>query len=267
MSLTDEVAALKERHHAIWAAGDFADVARKIEEVGETCADRAGIQPGMDVLDVACGSGNATIPAAQRGGRVVGLDLTPELFDAGRARAADAGVEIEWVEGDAEALPFEDASFDRVISTFGVMFAPRHEVAAAELARVCRPGGRIVLCTWLPDGKIGELFKLLGRHMPPPPSWASPPPLWGDAEHVRRLFAKATATVPSFERRTLTMAFTPDEYVDYMSETYGPTLKAREALEPQGDWEDVRAEWTALAASFYRDGGIEHEYVVVSVPR
>ena len=268
MSETEEVTALKQRHHATWAAGEYAEVARFIEEPGRLCVERAEIEAGMDVLDVATGTGNAAIPAAQRGARVTGLDLTPELFDVARRRASDAGVDVEWVEGDAEALPFDDASFDRVTSTFGVQFAPRHEVVAAELVRVCRPGGRIVLCNWTAEGMIGQLFKLMGSYLPKPPAWASPPPLWGDEEHVRRLFAATDAQEPRFTRETVPFPFeSPEAYVAFFESTYGPTIKAREVLEPQGRWEALREETTQLAARFYSDGAVVQEYAVITVGR
>jgi ubiquinone/menaquinone biosynthesis C-methylase UbiE len=267
MTVIEELAALKQRQRTTWAAGDYPTVAQFIAEVGEVCVERAGIAFGMDVLDVACGAGNATIPAARPGARVTGLDITPELLEVARQRADAAGVEIALVEGDAEALPFDDASFDRVLSTFGVMFAPRHEVAAAELARVCRPGGRIVLCNWAADGIIGHVFELMGRYMPPPPDFVSPPSLWGDGQHLRRLFARATNTVPSLESMVVRIPFKPVEYVQYFEERFGPSIKAREVLEPQGRWRELRDEWIALAAAFYRDGAIEQEYVVVTIPR
>src|SRR6266568_4270207 len=159
-----ELAKLKQGARATWAAGDFPAIAKlTLWEVGPRIVGAVGVAPGEDVLDVACGTGNAALRAAQAGGRVVGVDLTPELFDAGRRLAADAGVEVEWVHGDAEELPFEDQSFDIVLSTFGVMFAPRHAVAAAELTRVLRPGGRIGLCAWTPEGIQGEFFRALGK--------------------------------------------------------------------------------------------------------
>src|SRR5687767_4007226 len=160
--MNDEaVSALKEKHHQTWAAGDYSLIAELVEEAGTACAEAAEIQKGQDVLDVATGTGNAALVAAAKGAKVTGLDLTPELFDRARERAKEAGVEVEWVEGDAEDLPFEDASFDRVLSAIGVQFAPRHQVAAEELVRVCKPGGLIVLVNWTSDGKIGELFKLM----------------------------------------------------------------------------------------------------------
>ena len=267
MTVTEEVAALKERQHAVWATGDYAQVARLIAEVGELCVERAGIDAGMDVLDVATGTGNAAIPAAVRGADVTGLDLTPELFEAARARADEAGVDVEWVEGDAEALPFADASFDRVLSTFGVQFAPRHRVTAAELVRVCRPGGRIVMCNWTPDGMTGEGFKLMARYSPKPPSWVSPPALWGHGPHVRAIFAETSATIPSLEKRILRVpAESPDAYVDYFAEVFGPVISLRAQLD-EATWQELRDEYTALAASFWRDGAVEQEYVVITVAR
>ena len=150
---------------------------------------RVEISAGQDVLDVATGTGNVAIRAAAAGAQVVGLDLTPELFETARRRAEAHDVTVDWLEGDAEDLPFDDDRFDRVLSTFGVQFAPRHEIVAQELARVCRPGGLIGLVNWTPEGQIGELFKIMGRYMPAPPDYASPPPLWGSEEHVRGLFA------------------------------------------------------------------------------
>src|SRR5688572_27185400 len=144
----DEIAALKERHHATWAAGDYAAVAAYIEDVAALCAERAGVGPGAELLDIATGTGNVALEAAQRGATVTGLDLTPGLLETARERAAAAGLDIAWVTGDAEALPFQDGSFDAATSTFGLMFAPRHAVAARELTRVLRPGGRFVLSTW-----------------------------------------------------------------------------------------------------------------------
>jgi ubiquinone/menaquinone biosynthesis C-methylase UbiE len=187
------------------------------------------------VLDVACGSGNATIPAAQTGAETVGLDITPELFEPGRRHAADAGVEIEWVAGDAEDLPFEDASFDVVVSTFGCMFAPRHEVAAAEIARVSKPGGRIGICSWTPEGNIGEFFRVIGGHLPPPPAIAASPLLWGTEDHVREIFGDTIDL--AFTREIVEIRFpSVEEVVALYEDTFGPIVKARELLEPQGRW-------------------------------
>lgn len=189
--MTATIEEFKQRQRATWDAGDYATLSERIAEVGELVAALASIEPGMTVLDVACGTGNAARPAARAGGKVTGLDLAPKLLGQGRAKAEKEGLAIEWVEGDAEALPFEDGSFDRVLSTFGHMFAPRHQQAADEMVRVCRPGGTIVTATWTADGVFGALSAAGAPYMPPPPDFASPPVLWGSEEYVRQLFASA----------------------------------------------------------------------------
>jgi ubiquinone/menaquinone biosynthesis C-methylase UbiE len=189
----------KTRQRAAWSAGDYDVLSERIADVGERVVERAEIEPGMSVLDVACGTGNAAIPAARAGARVTGLDLVPRLLEQGRAKAEAAGLELEWVEGDAEELPFEDRSFDRVLSTFGHMFAPRHQRVADEMARVCREGGAIVTATWTPEGTVGKLMRAGAAYMPPPPDYASPPLLWGTEEHVRELY-RGAAKAFEFER-------------------------------------------------------------------
>ena len=204
MTITAEPAGLAEMKQftrGTWAAGDFAEVARRGLWGGASEVRRVGIGKNERVLDVACGTGNAAIRAALAGGQVVGLDLTPELFETGRRLAAEAGVSVEWVEGDAEAIPYADNSFDVVLSTFGCMFAPRHQVAAAELARVLRPGGRLGLCNWTPEGSQGHFFRALGAYLPTPPDFAQPPLLWGREDHVRELFAGSGVQL-EFERDT-----------------------------------------------------------------
>lgn len=204
----DQLAGLKAIQRAIWTAGDYDSIAELFWDVGAVVAETAAIEPGMKVLDVATGTGNAAIRAAQAGADVVGLDLTPELFEDARRREALAGVSVEWIEGDAEGLPFDDASFDRVLSTFGVMFAPRHQVAAGELVRACRPGGMIVLANWTPGGFFGQMIATLTSYLPPPPAIASRPTLWGEEAHVRAWAARccsrwngATSTSCSPRRR------------------------------------------------------------------
>lgn len=260
----DAVSQLKERHHATWAAGDYAEVATLVEQVGEACAEAASIEAGQDVLDVATGTGNAALVAAAKGAKVTGLDLTPELFDRARERAAAAGVEVEWVEGDAEDLPYEDASFDRVLSAIGIQFAPRHEVVAKELARVCKPGGLIVLGNWTADGMIGELFKLMGGYLPKPPDFVSSPALWGDEDHVRSLF-NGLGVELSFERRSCVVPFeSAEENAQYFEANYGPTIKAKEALEPE-QWEELRGKWLELIDRFLEPGkGVVQDYFVVT---
>ena len=238
---------LKAAHRVTWASGDYPAVADAlVREVAATALDAAGIEPGQEVLDLATGAGNAAIPAASAGARVTGLDLVPELLEQAEARARAAGVEVDWVEGDAEALPFGDDRFDSVVSVVGVQFAPRHEVAAREIARVVRSGGTIALASWTPRGLIGQVFKAMGPYMPKPPEGASPPPLWGDEEHVRALFAD-TGVELSFESHSTVFEHeSPAGFVDWMAEVYGPMLKARELLTPQGTWADLRADLVAV---------------------
>lgn len=233
------LAALKLQARRTWSAGDYDAIAEGIWTAGEQIVRRVGTRPDERVLDVAAGTGNAAIRAAQAGASVTALDLTPELFDAGRRRAAEAGVEVAWVAGDAEELPFDDATFDVVLSTFGVMFAPRHEVATAEIGRVLRPGGRIGLTTWPPDGAVADVFATVGRHLPPPPEMAAPPLLWGSEAHVRRIFA-GTGIQPSFERELIPIDPDVDrtEAFEFYISTFGPLIKARELLEPQGRWQE-----------------------------
>jgi SAM-dependent methyltransferase len=238
-----ELAELKRDERAMWARGDYAAIARDMFwDVGARIVDRVGVRPGDRVLDVACGTGNAAIRAAAAGGEVVGVDLTPELFEAGRKLAAEAGVEVEWVEGDAETLPAEDKSFDVVLSVFGCMFAPRHEVAARELARVLRPGGLIGLCSWTPDSSIAALMRTLMGSLPAPPEFAKPPPLWGSDEHVRGLF-EGSGIELEFERDVADFRFGSVEDALHIYETtWGPFIEARELLEPQGRWPAVRCD-------------------------
>ena len=265
--MEQDVAGLKHVHHQTWAAGDYSRIAELIAEVPPRhLLDRVGIEPGMEALDVAAGTGNVAIPAAERGARVIGVDLTPELFDAARRRAAEAGVQIEWVEGDAEDMPFEDGRFDRVLSAFGVMFAPRHELAAAELVRVTKPGGAIGVVNWTPQGVIGQVFKLLGEYMPPPPSYASPPALWGDEAHVKKLFDRSDMEL-EFELGMAPQPFdSAEEYVRYFEENYGPTVMAKQRLTGEARWDEFREKYVELIDSLGRtsEGGfrLEQEYLL-----
>jgi SAM-dependent methyltransferase len=257
---------LKRVHRRTWAAGDYSRVAELVQDPATRLVDAVGIERGMDVLDVAAGTGNVAIPAAQLGARVTGLDLTPELFDVARERAASAGVEVEWIEADAEEMPFDDGRFDRVLSALGVMFTPRHEVMAAELARVTRPDGVIGVVNWTPEGFVGQLFALLGGYTPPPPSYASPPPLWGDEAHVRKLFAESGVEL-EFERRMAPQPFeSAEDHVRYFETHYGPVVMARERLAADGTWDEVRAKYLELVDSFARtpEGGfgLEFEYLL-----
>jgi SAM-dependent methyltransferase len=261
------VADLKQMHRATWASGDYAAVANMIDAVPPAdVLGRVPIAAGDDVLDVAAGTGNVAIRAAAVGARVVGLDLTPELLEIAQARAERALVHVEWVEGDAESLPFDDEAFDSVFSVFGVQFAPRHQIAAAELARVCRPGGRIGLVNWTPDGLIGQFFRVMSRYLPAAPGYASPPPLWGNADHLRSLFA-GTGIEWEFARGHNPWRFaSAEEWTAFMETNYGPTLKARERLTGDGSWDECRREIVALAERLNEadDGSllIHAEYLV-----
>ena len=230
---------------ATWSAGDFDSIATYIWSVGSDLIGRVGVHSGDQVLDVACGSGNAAIPAAAEGAEVTGLDITPELFEPGRRRAAEAGVEIEWVEGDAQELPFDDASFDVVLSTFGCMFAPDHERAANEIARVLRPGGRLGIASWIAEGAIGDFFGTIASHAPPPPRGFEPPPLWGKPEHVTKLF-EGTGVELRFEPTVVGWQFESlDGALAEYTENFGPIVMLRAALEPEGRWEAMRADLEA----------------------
>ncbi|HVQ59658.1 MAG TPA: methyltransferase domain-containing protein [Solirubrobacterales bacterium] len=261
------LADLKRAHRGTWASGSYAAVAeRLILEPPYRLIERIGLEPGLELLDIATGTGNAAIPAAIDGARVTGLDLTPELLDQARERAAVVGVDVEWVEGDAEDLAFEDESFDRVVSTFGVQFAPRHEVVAREMVRVTRPGGIIGLVNWTPQGLIGQVLKAVGKRMPKPPGYASPPPLWGDEEHVRGLLGSEAEV--EFQRKAVWFDdfVSAEDWVSFMEAAYGPMLKAREKLAPEGRWQELRDELVEIVASLdIGEAGrfhIEAEYLI-----
>jgi SAM-dependent methyltransferase len=234
---------LKQQEREMWATGDYGAVARSMFwDVGARIVERVEVRRGDRVLDVACGTGNAAIRAARAGGAVVGLDLTPELFEEGRRLARAADVELEWVEGDAEALPFDDGTFDVVLSVFGCMFAPRHEVAAQELARVLVAGGRMGLCSWTPQSSIAELMRTLFAYLPPASEFSQPPPLWGSEEHVGGLFA-GTGLQLRFEREHAAMRFPSVEDALRMFESnWGPFVCARQELERDGRWSALRAD-------------------------
>jgi ubiquinone/menaquinone biosynthesis C-methylase UbiE len=245
-----DVSGIKDGQRMMWTIGDYPDIARMLTGVAETILARADARPGMSFLDVATGAGNVAIPAALGGASVTGLDLTPRLLEVARECAAEAGVEVSFVEGDAEELPFEDDSFERVTSCFGVMFAPRQELAAAELARVARPGATIVVTAWTPEGLNGQMFKTVASYMPTPPPELRPPSMWGVEDHVRSLF-QATGAELAFERQMVTFEHeSPEGWFEYNERVLGPTIMARTALEPQGKWDALREELVKL----YVDG-------------
>jgi len=262
-------AELKARHRAMWASGDYPSMVEAfLLPLGPRLVEACGIGPGMTVLDVATGTGNAAIPAAQAGATVTASDLTPELFEAGRARAGAAGVTLEWAEADAENLPFADASFDVVMSSIGAMFAPRHQDVADELVRVCKPGGTIGMLNWTPEGQIGALFRAMGPFAPPPPPGASPPPLWGSEDHVRELFGDRV-DLQTLEREDLTITAFENarDYGTHFKDRYGPTIVARKNAVANGQDAEFDAALDAFCDEWDRGSGdgarFEQEYLVV----
>ena len=222
----DPARELKDRHRRMWALGNYQSVAGEVvPELGTVLAAEAGISPGDYVLDVAAGTGNASIPAALAGARVVALDLTPELLDAGRVIAGNQSVELEWVQGDAEDLPFQDGTFDAVISCVGVMFAPNHRQAAAELLRVCRPGGTIALLNWTPEGFVGELIGIM-RDYQPPQAAAPGAPLWGREDYVAGLFESGALEDWQSRKQMVTVDrfANPEHFRDFFKANFGPVV-------------------------------------------
>ena len=261
---------LKTKHRKMWAMGDYASVASDVVgDLGPVLVEASGITSGEKVLDVAAGSGNASIPAAEAGAEVVASDLTPELLEAGRLQAGDR-LSITWEEGDAEALPYEDSSFDAVISCLGAMFAPHHQEAADELVRVCRPDGRIGLLSWTPEGFIGQMFATMKPYAPPPPPGAQPPPLWGSEEHVRGLLGDRVRDITATRRTLVVDNFkTPEEFREYFKNVYGPTIAVYSFNAEDAD--KVAAldrDLDALAERFgVSEGPMEWEYLVVTAVR
>jgi SAM-dependent methyltransferase len=243
---------LKAKHRTMWASGDYATMVETfLLPLGPTLVEASGIGPGDRVLDVAAGTGNASLPAAEHGAHVVASDLTPELLEAGRQRAGD--LDIEWVTADAEDLPFEDGSFDVVMSSIGVMFAPHHQAAADELVRVCRPGGTIALMSWTPEGLIGAFFRAMKPFMPPPPPGAQPPPLWGSEEHLAELFGDRVM-FGSLRRDVLEITAFADarDYGRHFESYYGPTIAARANAAREGREDEFDAALDAFCDEWNR---------------
>jgi ubiquinone/menaquinone biosynthesis C-methylase UbiE len=217
---------LAAKHRAVWATGDYRTVANDlVAPLGPVLVQASRIGQGDRVLDVAAGTGNASIPAAATGARVVAADLTPELLEVGRAIAAERSLDVEWREADAEALPFDDNGFDAVVSCIGVMFAPHHQRAADELVRVCRPGGTLALINWTPEGFIGQMFATMNPFAPTPPPGVQPPPLWGKEDHVKQLLGERVTDL-AMQRRALTVDLFPtgEAFRDFFKANYGPTI-------------------------------------------
>jgi SAM-dependent methyltransferase len=252
----------------MWASGDYPSMVETfLLPLGPRLVEACGIGPGMRVLDIAAGTGNASIPAAKAGAQVTASDLTPELLEAGRSRAEAEGAELEWVEADAENLPFEDESYDVVISSIGAMFAPHHQDVADEMVRVCRPGGTIGLLSWTPEGMIGALFRTMGPFAPPPPPGAQPAPLWGSEDHLKELFG-ARVDFGTLEREDLEItAFEhPHDYGEHFKERYGPTIAARANAGRNGQEEEFDRALDAFCDEWNRgtedNARFEKEYLL-----
>jgi ubiquinone/menaquinone biosynthesis C-methylase UbiE len=264
--------ALKAKHRSVWASGDYHAVSEVIAELGAVLVQACGVRSGDRVLDVAAGSGNASLPAAAAGAQVVASDLTPELLETGRRLAEEQGVEVSWRQADAEALPFDDASFDTVMSCVGVMFAPHHQSSADELVRVCREGGTIGLLSWTPEGFIGQMFAAMKPYAAPPPPGAQPPPLWGSEEHVRSLLGDRVTDVDA-RRQTLQVDrfASAEQFRDFFKTCYGPTISTYKAI--AGDPGKVEALDAALLDLARRhDVGagstvMEWEYLLLTATR
>lgn len=270
VTATDEDRALKAKHAAMWASGNYPAVANEVvHALGGILVEALDIQPGERVLDVAAGTGTSAIPAARRGAEVIATDLTPELLAVGRTTAEAEALELTWQTADAEALPFPDAGFDVVLSTIGVMFAPHHQLAADELVRVCRPGGRIGVLAWTPAGFIGQLFATMKPYAPPPPPGASPAPLWGSVEHVRELFGDRVDDMVAHQQQLRVERFASGaEFRDFFKDKYGPTIAVYRFI--ADDAEKVAgldADLAALGDRYLEDGVMPWEYLVVTGTR
>jgi SAM-dependent methyltransferase len=262
-----DLGALKLRQHAAWSSGDYAVVGTTLQIVGEELCEALDIRSGQKVLDVAAGNGNVTLAAARRWCDVVSTDYVPSLLERGRIRAAAEGLAVEFKEADAEALGFADSSFDVVVSTFGVMFAPDHDKAAAELVRVCKSRGKIGLANWTPEGFIGQLFKILGKYLPPPAGSKSPP-LWGSRARVTEMFGAAALSIRA-ESRTFAFRYrSPEHFVEIFRTYYGPTLRAFAALD-EANQQGLRKDLLALIGRMNRaeDGTmvVPSEYLEIMI--
>lgn len=250
---TPDLTAITTRQQGTWATGDYAVIGSRISLTSEHLIDTADLRSGDAVLDVACGSGNASLAAARAGCRVTGIDYVPSLLDRARERAAAEGFAIDFTEGDAQSLAFADGSFDAAISVFGVMFAPDHDATAGELLRVTRAGGTIAVANWTPDGFVGGLLKTVGRHVPPPPG-VRPGVLWGDQDHVAGLFAAGASSIRNHRRTHVFRYPSAQALVDEFRTYYGPVTKAFEAA---GDPAALERDIIALVASHDRRTGEE----------
>jgi ubiquinone/menaquinone biosynthesis C-methylase UbiE len=261
--------ALKTRQHGAWSSGDYAVVGTTLQIVGEELCEALDLRGGQRVLDVAAGNGNATLAAARRWCNVVSTDYIGALLERGRVRANADGLSVEFREADAEALPFDDASFDAVLSTYGVMFTPNQDRAAAELIRVCKHGGKIGLANWTPEGFIGQLFKTLGKHLPPP-AGARSPALWGTEARIKEMFGPSASHIRA-ERRNFVFRYrSPEHFVEIFKTYYGPVLKAFAALDATKQ-DALKQDILALINSMNRSGDstmvLPSEYLEIIITR
>ena len=268
-SAAPDFEAIKARQRTTWGSGDFAVIGTTLQIVGETLCEAVDLRSGSRVLDVAAGNGNCALAAARRFAEVTAIDYVPEVLEDGRRRATADRLPVTWKVADAEALPFDDGSFDAVLSSFGVMFAPNQMRAASELLRVCRPGGRVGLANWTPEGFVGRLFKVIGRWIPPPAGLHSPA-RWGTKAALAELFDDGVSSLSATPRTFDFRYRSPDHWIDVFRTWYGPVLKAFDAL-PQHDRATLHAELVALVAEFNRSGDatmvVPGEYLEVVIVR
>jgi SAM-dependent methyltransferase len=268
--LSPDMYALKDRLKSMWMAGDYGHFATYLEPGALDFLARIAAAPGTRMLDVACGAGQLAIPAARAGVRATGVDIASNLVEQARARAAAEGLDARFDEGDAEMLPYEDAAFDLVVSLFGAMFAPQPDRVAAELLRVCRPGGRIVMGNWTPEGHVGQMFKIIGKHVPPSPLMV-PPVKWGDEAAVRERLQGGSAALDLTRRRyPMHYPFSPAEVVEFFRVYYGPTNRAFGALDATAQSalrDDLERLWSTNNVA--RDGTthVDAEYLEVTAVR
>lgn len=265
-AITPEMETLKARLKATWMAGDYSLIAKSTESGAEYFINRLELKPGTRLLDVACGTGNLAVVAARIGADVTGVDIAPNLLEEGRERAKAEGLTIQFDEGDAEQLPYADASFDMVVSMFGVMFAPRAEMAATELVRVCRPGGLIALANWTPEGFAGQVLKTVGKYAPPPPG-VPPAVRWGEDSAVRELLSDGVADLRTTKRMCpITYPFPPSEVVEFFRTYFGPVNRAFAALDEDGQAalrNDLKRLWSTYNRAQDDSTYVEGEYLEV----
>ena len=264
-----DLGVIKARQHAAWSSGDYALIGTTLQIVGEDLCEALDVRSGQKVLDVAAGNGNVSLAAARRGCEVTATDYVPALLERARDRAAAERLELEFREADAEALPFPDGSFDVVVSTFGVMFTPDQDRAAAEMVRACRRGGRIGLANWTPEGFIGQVFKAIGKHLPPP-TGAKSPALWGTQARIAELFEPHSTSVKTAQRRFVFRYRSPEHWLQVFRTYYGPMLKAFAALEPAAQ-SALQRDLLALVGQFNRSGDgsmvVPGEYLEIVITR